>query len=132
MGKTLRCILQLQRDLCKIERLEDKLTTEISTQKLAEIGLFLRDMSKPIGSIMIEVLLEANRTKSGHTSHNQMGHLHFRGEGHTTKTTLGSGDKNLHKFAIHGKHHNHIQDVLDWHRENNECLSSFKSPAGWS
>ena len=132
MGKALRCILQLQRDLCKIERSEDKLTTEISTQKLAGIGIFLRDTSKPIGSIMTEVLLEATRTKSGHTSHNPMGHLHFRGEGHTTKTTLVSRDKNLYKFAIYGKHHNHIQDILDWHTENNARLSSLTSPAGWS
>ena len=65
-------------------------------------------------------------------THNLMGHLHFRGEGHTTKTTLGSGNKNLHKFAIHGKHHNYIQDILDWHTENNVSLSSLKTSAGWS
>ena len=132
IGKALRCNLQLQRDLCKIERSEHKLTTEINTQKMAGIGIFLRDMSKPIGRIMTEVLLEATKAKSGNKSHNPLGHLQFRGEGHSTKTTLGSGDKNLYKFAIHGKHHNHIQDVLEWHTENNVSLSSLKYPAGWS
>ena len=45
---------------------------------------------------------------------------------------MGSGNTALHKYAIHGKHHTHIQDTLDWHTENKESLRPLTTTAGWS
>ena len=106
-GIALRSSLELTRQLTGMPKSNKVRAITFSINKLATFGIFLRDLREPLISTFMEKTLLAMREATGLL--NPMGNLNFQGAGHCG-TTLGTGDKGLIKYAIHGTYHQFLND----------------------
>ena len=86
---------------------------EHSKNKIAKFGIMLRDMHDPLSNIFMEYLIKHVRMKSEQKRLTPMGNISFNGEGHTTRTTLGSGDKQFVQFSLHGELHRDVCNTIN-------------------